>query len=178
VVGGGAVVAAATIPIALPAAGAFAAAEDDAAILEAAVSLEQTTVVAYGAALRSGRIGDDLQPVFRLLLGHEQEHVAALSAALADFGRRPPPAPGASEVEGLGALRSATEFLRFAVELENAAVGAYLDAQTRLQSPALRRTGVQIMANEGQHLTLLRQALGASPAGSVPSAFEAGTETV
>jgi hypothetical protein len=32
------------------------------------------------------------------------------------------------------------------------------------------------MSNEGQHLVVLREAPGASPAQSVPAAFEAGTE--
>jgi hypothetical protein len=40
----------------------------------------------------------------------------------------------------------------------------------------LLKTTSQIMNNEGQHLVMLRLALGASPVALVPSAFEAGTD--
>ncbi len=61
--------------------------------------------------------------------------------------------------------------LVFAVELETAAVGAYYDAHQRLEDAKLLQAGASIMANEGQHLVVLRQLLGRSP---VPNAFETG----
>ena len=177
VAGAGVIAGAAAIPALMRAASAFAQTGGDAAVLEAAIALEQTAVTAYDSAHGSGLLEQGLLPLMRRIRDQEQEHADALSEALEDIGGTPPRPPGASEVEGLGSLRSREALLRFAIELEEMAVGAYLDAHTRLQSPALLRTVTQIMANEGQHLVVLRQALGASLADSVPSAFEAGSAT-
>jgi rubrerythrin len=114
--------------------------------------------------------------VAKLFRDQEQEHADGLTQALEGLGGAAPRPPAPQEVEELGAVQSQEEFLRFAVELENMAVVAYIDAHRRLQSPDLLKTGAQIIANEGQHLVVLRQALGASPAESVPSAFEAGSD--
>lgn len=51
------------------------------------------------------------------------------------------------------------------------AVAAYYDASKKLQQARLLQTAAQIMSNEGQHLAVLRQALGRNP---VPNAFETG----
>jgi hypothetical protein len=176
ILGGGAVVAAATIPTLLRVSGAFAQAEDDAAILEGAIGLEQTAVVAYDTAYRSGLLEKPLAAAARLFRDQEQEHADGLTQALEGLGGMAPAPPEPGDVKGLSSLQSQDAVLRFAVELENMAVIAYIDAQMKLQSPDLLKTGAQIMANEGQHLVVLRQALGASPAASVPSAFEAGTD--
>ena len=175
-VGGGAIVAASTIPILLRVGKAFARAEGDAAILEGAIGLELTAVVAYETAHRSKLLDEPLAAVARLFRDQEQEHADRLTKALEDLGGKAPPSPSPQDVGGLSAVSSQEDILRFAVELENMAVIAYIDAHRRLQSPALLKTGTQIMANEGQHLVVLRQALGASPAASVPSAFEAGVD--
>ena len=53
-------------------------------------------------------------------------------------------------------------------------MAAYGQAQRKLESPELLRMATQISSNEGQHLVVLRQALGAGPVASVPVAFEAG----
>jgi rubrerythrin len=170
---GGAIVAASSIPLLLNVRNAFGQASGDAAILEAAVGLEQTAVVAYDTA--AGAL-PQIRSTARLFRDQEQEHADGLAAALEDLGGTPPEPPEANEVKGLSAVKSVPQALTFAVELENMAVIAYIDAHRKLKSPALLKTGAQIMANEGQHLVVLRQALGATPAESVPSAFEAGTD--
>lgn len=176
IVTGGAVIAGATIPTLLRVGRAFAQSDGDGAVLESAVGLEQTAVVVYDTAFKSKLLEKPLALAVRLFRDQEQEHADALSQALEDLGGTPPEPPTSAEVKGLGSVRSQEDILRFAVELENMAVMAYVDAHMKLQSPELLKTGTQIMANEGQHLVLLRQALGASPAQSVPSAFEAGID--
>jgi rubrerythrin len=180
-VAGGAIVAASTIPLLLRVRNAFAQASSDQQILEGAVGLEQTAVFAYDTAAASGALQKPVADVAKLFRDQEQEHADGLTAALEDLGGTPPEPPtdpAAVEVGGtaLSDLRNQTDILRFAVELENSAVMAYIDAHRKLKSPDLLKTGAQIMSNEGQHLVVLRQALGASPAQSVPAAFEAGTE--
>lgn len=174
-IAGGAVIAASTIPILLRVRNAFAKADDDASILEGAVGLEQTAVVAYDTAYDSGLLQKPVADVARLFRNQEQEHADALKTALEDLGGQAPAPPKPEDVKGLSSVKNQTQILNFAVELENMAVQAYVEAHRKLKSPDLLKTGAQIMSNEGQHLVVLRQALGASPAASVPDAFEAGT---
>ncbi len=171
---GGGVLAAASIPLLLNVRNAFAQTDDDAAILEAAIGLEQTAVVAYATAVASGLLDPAVEDVATLFRDQEQEHADALIAALEDLGGTAPKPPKAEDVEGLGDVKSQADILTFAVELENMAIMAYSDAHGKLQSPDLLTAGAQIMSNEGQHLVVLRQGLGATPAASVPDAFETG----
>lgn len=166
---GGAALGAAAMPSLLAPRASSATARDDARILAAAIGLEQTAVVTYATAVSSGLLGPRLEEVARRFRDQEQEHADALIAALRQLGGRPPPPP--SQVAGLESLRTREQVLSFAVGLELKAVAAYYEAQQALSDPGLLRTGAQIMANEGQHLVVLRQALGRQP---LPGAFETG----
>lgn len=173
---GGAVVAVTSIPMLLKVRNAFAQAQGDAAILEAAVGLEQVAVFAYSAAIDSGKLDAGTTKVAELFRDHEQEHADGLIAALEDLGGTAPAKPASvADVDkvlpGLGAAKDQKAIAEYAIELETAALAAYYDAHQKLQDAALLQTGAQIMANEGQHLVVLRQALG-KPA--VPNAFETG----
>ena len=168
---GGAVLAASAIPALLRARYALAAARGDAQIVRGALVLEQTAVVAYGAALDGGALRGELAATVGRIRRQEREHARALGAALARLGGTAPAPPRREEVRGLAGLRTRRDVLSFAIELENMAVAAYYEAHQRLREPGLLRTGAQIMANEGQHLVVLRQALGRDP---VPRAFETG----
>jgi len=168
---GAAVLAAATIPALLGVRGAFAQAEGDVEVLLAAIRLEQTAVVAYGTAASSGLLDRPFLATTRLLRGQEREHADALVAALRQLGGTAPPAPRARDVPGLRDLRDQREVAAFALELEKMVVAAYHQAHQKLRAAALLRTSAQIMANEGQHLVLVRQAMNRPP---VPDAFETG----
>jgi rubrerythrin len=170
---GGAVVAATTVPFLLGARNAMAQAEGDAAILEAAIGLEQTAVFAYKAAADSGKLGK-ATAVATLFAKQEQEHADALIQALEGLGGKAPAKPkGVEDVEGLAkaAGGDATDILNYAVEIETMAVGAYYDAHGKLKTPELLSAGASIMANEAQHLVVLRQALKKNPS---PDAFVTG----
>jgi rubrerythrin len=170
---GGAVIAATSVPFLLKASNAMAQANGDSAILEAAIGLEQSAVFAYTAAAASGKLGP-ATPVAKMFAAQEQEHADALIAAQKKLGGKVPPKPTkATDVEGLAdaAGGDAKSILEFAVELETAAVGAYYEAHGKLKSAELLSAGASIMANEGQHLVVLRQALMNNP---VPDAFETG----
>jgi rubrerythrin len=173
-VAGGAVIAASSVPLFLRVTKAFAQADGDAAILEAAVGLEQTAVFAYTAAAGSGKLDPATTKVAKLFAAQEQEHADGLTAALEALGGSAPPKPtGPEDVEGLAeaAAKGQAAIARFAVELETTAVAAYYDAHGKLKDPKLLSTGASIMANEAQHLVVLRQALGANPS---PDAFVTG----
>jgi rubrerythrin len=173
---GGAAVAASSIPFLWSARNAFAQADGDAAILEAAVGLEQVAVFAYDAAAKSGKLGK-ATAVAELFRDQEQEHADGLITALESLGGMAPAKPmSVADIDkvlpGLGKANTAKKILEFAIELETAALAAYYDAHQKLRDGALLQTGASIMANEGQHLVVLRTAAG-KPA--VPNALETGT---
>jgi ferritin-like protein len=119
---------------------ALAKANDDEAILQDLIRLEQR-----GAA--------------GLFRDQAQAHVEKLSAALKDHGGTPPKRSVAA------APGNRQELL----ELETRTIAAYQDAARSLEDGELLKTLAAIMANHGQHLVVLREALGRDP---VPGAFE------
>jgi rubrerythrin len=171
IVVGGAVLAATSIPVLLRVRNAFAQAEGDAGILQSAIGVELTAVVAYDAMAKSGLLDPRIEKVTQLFRDQEQEHADGLITALEELEGEARPKPRPEDIEGLGDIKSQTDILNFAVELENMAVAAYYDAHGRLEGSRLLQTAAQIMANEGQHLVVLRQALRKNP---VPDAFERG----
>ena len=171
---GGAMVAAGSISALTGVRDALARAEGDEAILEAAVRLELEAAFAYDTMLEGGRFDAPAGRLVRLFRDQERDHAAGLTTALRNRGGRPPAAPrAATAVPGLaeaaGGGRKA--MLTFAAELEMMAVAAYSEAIGKLEDPILLSTTASIMANEGQHLAILRQQLGQNP---VPNAFETG----
>lgn len=182
VVGGVSVIGATAIPLLLKVRNAFAQAEGDAAIVASATGLEQIAVFCYQAAIDSGALDKDVTATAELFRDHEQQHADALGAALEQLGGGRPEKPSDVKAvdatlndlgltKGLHELESQADIAMFAVELETAAVAAYYDAHQKLQDAKLLQTAASIMANEGQHLVVLRQALRQMP---VPKAFETG----
>lgn len=168
---GGTILAATSIPMLLKVRTAFAQSESEAAILEAAIGLEQMAVVAYDTAAATGLLDDPTTKIAQLFRDQEQEHADALSTALESLGGTAPEPPSATDIEGLGDVEDQAGVAMFAIELETMAVAAYYDAHGKLQDPKLLQTGASIMANEAQHLVVLRQALGEDPS---PHAFVTG----
>jgi hypothetical protein len=172
---GGAVVVASSIPLLWSVRTAFAAGGPDADILVAAIRLERIAVLAYGVAIDSTLLTPAFAQVARRFKAHEQAHADVLTTALTDLGGTPPPDPEVTDIDGvvkgIGDLRSQADVARFAIELELAAVAAYHDAQSKLIDAKLLQTAAAIMANEAQHLVVLREAV-KQP--RVPYAFETG----
>jgi len=141
----------------------------DVEILNAALSGELTTLDAYtqGRLLLRG----SQRAVGRLLRAQEQEYVDALTKAIRGLG-------GETEAEAeeldFSPLKTQADFLALAYELESSALASYVDAAPGLFTAAPRTLDVSLAAGHAQHLVLLRQALGASPAASAPEAFDGG----
>ncbi len=147
---------------------------DDAEILGTAIAAEQALLLAYETGHSSELLEAPVAATARLFAAQERDHVAALSRALRALGGSVPPRPTVADVKGLTGLGSQAGFLELAVGLENTAVAAFGQAQRRLETPELLGLATRISMNQGQHLVVLRQALGATAAGAVPVAFEAG----
>lgn len=167
---GAAALAAAAAPALIGARGAFAQSEDtsgtDSELLIGLIGFEQTAVLAYATAANAG-LGA-ASKLATLLGRQEQEHADALIAALKEIGGTAPSPPRVEDVPGLTEVGSAEDFLSFALDLENQQLAAYLEANKQLGSAELLTTSSQIAANEGQHLVIVRQALGVDPIPAPP----------
>jgi hypothetical protein len=123
---------------------------------------ERTLLLLHGPALASAR-------EFR---ASEQEHVDAIVKALRGLGEKAEPEE--EEIEGEG-LKTRADALGFLYEVENVSVAYDLRAISHLTAPWPRSLLGSIAANQAQHLVVLRRALGADLAESIPDAFEDGT---
>jgi hypothetical protein len=152
----------------------------DAAVLQPIHRDEMFALAAYRAAATSpsARVRD-IAARFR---DHEAQHVAALASALDALGapRFPPPHGSAAldrEAQRLGiapafsALRTPDDVLGFLLAVEERLIADWVKAHAGLGEPNLVRTATQVLACQGEHVTVLRHALGRDP---LPAAFEAG----
>lgn len=130
--------------------------------LAAVRAYERTLPLLHGPALASAR-------EFR---AQEQEHSNAIVKALRGLGEKAEPEEEEIESEG---LKKQAEALGFLYEVESVSVAYDLRAISHLTAPWPRALLGSIAANQAQHLVLLRRALGADAAESIPEAFEDGT---
>lgn len=143
---------------------------DDVETLNNVLTRETAAIGAYDQALPELR-GRDLATA-RDFRAQEQEHIDAIVKALRGLGGKA--APEEEEIESTG-LRLRRDALDFLYEVESVSIAGDLRAISHLVSPWPKSLLGSIASNQGQHLVLLRQALGAGSAESVPDAFEDGT---
>ncbi|HEX5376795.1 MAG TPA: ferritin-like domain-containing protein [Solirubrobacterales bacterium] len=143
----------------------------DVAILNGLLTQELILVDAYGRGL--DRLQGPVLDAAAEFRGQSQAHANALTKAIRGLG-------GETEAEAVEAElrgpRSREEALRRDYEEENRALALALEAAPRLQFDAPRTLAAVLAANHAQHLAVLRQGLGATPAASVPEPFETGEE--
>ena len=141
----------------------------DVEVLDAALARELTLASAYARGERLLR-GPN-RAVGREFRAQAQEHADALTKAIRGLGGK----TGAEQEElDFAGVASQADFLALAYGLENAALAAYLEATPRLATEAPRTLAASIATSHGQHLVILRQGLGATPAESASEAFEPG----
>ncbi len=143
--------------------------EADAVLLNEILARQSAAVVAYDHSLHG--LGARSLATARLFRTQEQEHVDATLKSLRALGAAAEPPQETVEADG---LRSESEYLNFLYELESATIEAELSAINRLTSPAVRSMLVTTVANQAQHLVLLRRELGAKWQETVPAPFESG----
>jgi len=138
----------------------------DVEILNSALDLELMAVAAYKAG--AAQLEGSVLKIGKLFLEQEQEHADGLSRAIKDAGGK---ANRAKASYDFPVLRSQTDVLRFAVDLENTAIAAYIAALPKLSQGDLRATAAAIVSNEAEHVAVL---LGALDEEQVPFAFVVG----
>jgi Ferritin-like domain len=142
----------------------------DVEVLNNVLTREMAAIRAYEVALPKLH-GTDLANA-RRFRAQEQEHVDAIVKALRGLGGKAEPEEEEIEAAGLDSTGAVLDFL-YAVE--GVSIGSDLRAISNLSAPWPRSLLGSVAANQAQHLVLLRQALGADAAESVPKAFEDGT---
>jgi hypothetical protein len=152
---------------------AAAAAEQqaDAALLNTVLARQRAVVDAYDTVL-PGLRGRRLA-IARRFRAQEQEHADAVVEEMLELGIDSEPAPEAVAPRPLG---DEEDRLAYLAELEGRTIEMEIGAIYALTESRPRATLTSIVANQAQHLVLLRRALGATPQQSIPSAFENGTE--
>ncbi len=142
----------------------------DAEVLNRLLGRELAATQAYERLLPRLR-GADLA-MARRFHAQEQEHIDGIVKALRGLGAKAEPEEEEIEMEGLG---TRAEQLGFLYELESHSIDNGLRAISDLIAPWPRSLLGSIVANQAQHLVLLRRALVAPPLATVPGAFENGT---
>jgi rubrerythrin len=123
---------------------------------------DRTLPLLHGAILASAR-------EFRAA---EQGHTNAILRALRRLGEKA--APEEEEIESED-LETQADALGFLYEVESVSIAYDLRSIAKLTSATPRALLGSIAANQAQHLVVLRRALGANTAESIPGAFEDGT---
>jgi Ferritin-like domain len=126
-----------------------------AALLGSLLALEHAVVAAYAACeeVLHGRALRNASAI----ADQEREHVARLQALIRDLGGDPPAGRSAEEyARTFPRLRDGRDALRFADDLEQRQVRAYLEALTELPELDLRSAAAEIGADEGAHLAAVR----------------------
>ena len=153
-------------------------------ILSAALELEQLAVYVYDAGIKSGLLDEALVAAVQSLRDHEQQHADAVAQALEALGSAKPVPPRTpqeadallerADAEGrLTAVATREDFFALAHEVELLQVAGYVAAAGDLEDVRLIQTTASILAAEGSHLVVIRQALGRAP---VPTPLERGRE--
>jgi hypothetical protein len=142
----------------------------DAALLDAVLARQEAAVHAFAAVIpRLSPADARMAAYFR---AQEQEHVDATIKAVRGLGS---PVEGTTEPIEPGELKSERERLEFLYEVEGATIDEELSTISKLESIWPRSLLASTVANQAQHLQLLRRALGAGPLESIPEPFENGT---
>ena len=142
----------------------------DAALLDKVLARQEGAVEALAAV--GPALPLRLAALAAYFRAQEQEHVDAVMKALRGLKSSAEPAPETVDASGLEGTR---ERLVFIYEVESATIDEELSAISKLEASWPRSLLASTVADQAQHLTLLRRALGAGPLASIPTPFEDGT---
>jgi rubrerythrin len=145
-----------------------AAKQADRVLLNQALDLEHEAIAAYtaGIPLLDGRPKKAAQ----LFLEQELSHAGEMYGLVKQAGGRPNKPKAAYD---LGHPSTAADVLRLLHDLEQREVRLYLGVITRLSPGSVRAAVAAVLANDAQHVAVLRSTLGMVP---LPSPFVTGAE--
>jgi hypothetical protein len=132
-------------------------ASQDARIWQFLLVLEEAQAALYDTALRSRSLPSDLAAYVRVVAPQEHDHVALVRRRL---GARARPAP---KFDYTKATSSAAQFQQAAIDLEEAALAAYIAQGANLTRPAVA-DAARIVAVDARHAAWIRDLAHAEPA--------------
>ena len=139
----------------------------DVQILNTAIGAELEAIAAYQLGAESGLLSKPVLDLAVTFQGHHKEHVALLSGTVEKLGGKAVIAKTKYNFP-VDQLKSQLDVLKFAAQLEQGAVSAYLGAVPLFGNRDLAKAAASILGDEAMHWAVLRQAIGEAP---VPSAF-------
>jgi len=143
-------------------------ADEDVSVMNGLLALERRAIAAYTAGIPLLDGSDKLAAT--LFLRQELAHAGMLLALIQHSGGG---AALRAPSYALGRPQGRDGVLRLLHDVERAEVAGYLDAIPRLSHGRLRSSAASILADDAQHVSVLRSALGLS---ATPSAFVTGVE--
>jgi Ferritin-like domain/TAT (twin-arginine translocation) pathway signal sequence len=144
------------------------AADRNVGLLDHALGLERRAIAAYAAGIPLLAGSDKL--IATQFLKQELLHAGRLIALIQAMGGR---VQARSQSYDLGQPRTPRQIIELLHTVEQAEIAAYLKLFPELSGGALRANVATILANDAQHVAILRRALGELP---VPSAFPSAAE--
>lgn len=141
----------------------------DIQILNTAISAELEAIAAYQLGAESKLLTPPVLALALTFQGHHKEHVTLLAGTVEKLGGKPVVAKAKYDFP-VDQLKTQLDVLKFAAQLEQGAVSAYLGAVPLFGNRDLAKAAASILGDEAMHWAVLRQAIGEVP---VPSAFVA-----
>jgi hypothetical protein len=140
----------------------------DASILNHMLGLEYATITAYIAGMPL--LSVDEQKVLQHFVLQEMTHAGELQGLVKEAHSKP---IKQQYSYALGHPRTGNEALLLLQAQESALIRGYIEAIPRLSPGPVRAAVASMAANDAQHLTMVRSALGSAP---VPTAFVTGSD--
>ena len=142
---------------------------NDANILNTMLGSEYEAVAAYQVGADSGLLQKAVLGLAVEFQGQHKAHADFLTETVKKLGGRPvEPKQAAAYKFPVETLKTQTDVLRFAAELEHGAATAYLATVSQFSNRDLARDIASILGDEAMHWAILRQALNENP---VPQAY-------
>ena len=140
---------------------------DDARILNTALGAELEAIAAYQLGAESQLLEKPVLALAVSFQGHHKQHAELLAKTVEKLGGKPVAAKSKYDFP-VAQLKAQADVLKFAAQLEQGAVSAYLGAVPLFGNRDLAKAAASILGDEAMHWAVLRQALGEV---AVPSAF-------
>ena len=148
---------------------ATGASAKDASILNTMLGSEYQAIAAYQVGADSGLLQKPVLDLAMEFQGQHKAHADFLAKTVKTLGGSPvEPKQAAAYKFPVETLKTQTDVLRFAADLEHGAATAYLSTVSRFSDRNLAKDIASILGDETMHWAILRQALSENP---VPQAY-------
>ncbi|MGH8819860.1 MAG: ferritin-like domain-containing protein, partial [Rhodoferax sp.] len=139
----------------------------DVQILNTALGAELEAIAAYQVGAESKLLEKPVLDLALTFQGQHKEHADLLTKTIQKLGGKAVVAKAEYHFP-VDQLKTQADVLKFAAQLEQGAVSAYLGAVPLFGNRDLAKASASILGDEAMHWAVLRQALGMPP---VPTAF-------